>query len=517
MKKLLIASTSAVATFLLVAAVFSLVTGRSILPATGSSSLDGAKLYFDEERMATAASLPGSYRLHIDPRIGFVLQADSSVEFAKTPATTDDLGQRARVGPAPQEDSFRIALVGDSVAFGYGVRDDECLAHQLETRLNEVHGGGGSAFVCDTVAVPGWNTRNSVRFLQAHFDRYEPDLVLYLPIENDLADTEGVWESGHRRTAPDAASPDPFLTINTSRTQLLMSGVALRLGERASSGYKLLGPHALRSDLGGESSRRFDDCARLIADLDRWLEARGVPLLLLQYREEHFHLHLQRRVQRERPDLVVLPLVIKNRREDTLGHDAHANATTLSQYAIWIAGDLLERGLVPGGEGNPLAEVRPDWADRRAATPTLARVERLSDEKRAADNALLKPRIEFESAGGLLQVYGGLSPAGEVGPRFLAALAAGGRFVEVELAPLEAEAHLYPLSVRVQVDGADVGSLELRADDTTRLGRFAVPTASQVQGVAIEVRLIPESWGILESRGGRFLASCELVRLACVD
>src|SRR5262249_23718084 len=127
---------------------------------------------------------------------------------------TDELGMRARPGPPPAEDALRIVVLGDSVAFGFGLDDGDTLASQLERLLAAPLGGRAG---CATVAVPSWNAQNAWRFLLDHLDRFRPDVVLYFPVENDLEDGYGVNEAGQRRTAEDPGSAEPLLHVRAAR------------------------------------------------------------------------------------------------------------------------------------------------------------------------------------------------------------------------------------------------------------------------------------------------------------
>ncbi len=83
----------------------------------------------------------------------------------------------------------RILLLGDSVAWGWGVPVDVSFAHHLERLLGpdvEVVNG----------AVPGWSTDQEQWWLESEGHLYEPDLVLATFIVNDLPGNASVHMHG---------------------------------------------------------------------------------------------------------------------------------------------------------------------------------------------------------------------------------------------------------------------------------------------------------------------------------
>lgn len=85
------------------------------------------------------------------------------------------------------EGTIRILNLGDSVAMGWGVREQENYGRRLQQRLNEQASGEGHQYEVINAAVPGWNLENELAYLQAEGLRYEPDLILLdLTIVNDI-------------------------------------------------------------------------------------------------------------------------------------------------------------------------------------------------------------------------------------------------------------------------------------------------------------------------------------------
>ena len=73
--------------------------------------------------------------------------------------------------------TFRILNLGDSVAMGWGTREEDTYGRQLEQLLNK-QSNGVQHYEVINAGVPGWNLENALAYLQAEGLRYEPDLIL---------------------------------------------------------------------------------------------------------------------------------------------------------------------------------------------------------------------------------------------------------------------------------------------------------------------------------------------------
>jgi hypothetical protein len=504
--------------------VYALVTGRSPLSGLARTPPE-FRLHFDREREEAAARNPGEYRVHVDPRVRYTLRTNSKLAFVDAAVNTDALGIRVRAGPPPLPQARTIVILGDSVAFGTGMTDDACIAQRLEDELAAARGiTGPRDVVCRTVAVPGWNWTNEFSFLEDHFDRLRPWIVLYFPISNDLTDTDDVLETGHRRVAVDVTQPDPLLPVSLGRTQQLLSSYwprvqkgLLELTDRE------IGPVVLNVDLGGESTRRYDAMAKGIAQLARDLERRGVRFASFDLEESGFTHALARRLARMEPQFPRIPLLDKVTTQDRLPTDPHPNDTVNRVLAHWIAQELVLN--LHWVDGRLPADVVPQaYLGRRGARHGSEEESALADQARAGERAYLRDVIDPSRGHGVQQVYGGLSPAATVGARLLAALPRRRGFLEVELAPLEGRTNLYPMKIEVEVDGGRVGEIVIGdgRSDAPVLARFRLdlPVSTRADGVSddtFDVRLVPERFAVVEELGGFELASCRLVRLARLD
>jgi hypothetical protein len=483
--------------------------------------LSDLRVQYEEERNLVAASMRGKFRGDVDPRVGYTLRVGTTLDTLGVPFQSDALGLRLRTAPPPADDALRIVLLGDSVAFGVGVGDGECLAQQLEDALAAALGDAGPRHVVvRDVAVEGWNWRNSVAFLRDHLDELRPDVVLFMPIGNDLSDTEGIWETGHRRLVPDVDDGDPWLYVNLNQhgQWLLALKARFERGE-LSLGADELGPLVLNADLGGESTRRHDAMAGGIAALARDLAVQRIRFALLQYVPDPVIDSVQRRLARSGAAIPVIPLLDKVVPADTLGADPHPNANVDRVLALWTAQTLVdELHWIAARAGLPAPP--PAYATRRAKRRSVEEIEAQTAAERDAARKALVAAIEPPLGRGISQIYGGIAPSAVLGARALAALPREGSAVEVELAPLPQRGDILPVVVTVEADGRVVGTLELprgcaapvQATFALALAGATRPDGARVD--TVDLRLTPDHFVTVRELGGFDLAACRVVRIA---
>jgi lysophospholipase L1-like esterase len=106
--------------------------------------------------------------------------------------------------------TFRILVLGDSLAFGYGVAESESFPAALEALLEERIPSAAVEVV--NLGVGGYNPFNEAALLADVGVSYEPDLVLVQFCINDLNDPRLHFDASTRLrlgAIPDAAFPDP--------------------------------------------------------------------------------------------------------------------------------------------------------------------------------------------------------------------------------------------------------------------------------------------------------------------
>jgi lysophospholipase L1-like esterase len=105
--------------------------------------------------------------------------------------------------------TFRIALVGDSIAFGWAVPEEATLGKRLERRLNAWSEGPKIETV--NLGVSGYNPYTEAKWFAEIGPVLEPDLVVVQFCVNDLNDPTLHFDYATRTPLelPDEAFPDP--------------------------------------------------------------------------------------------------------------------------------------------------------------------------------------------------------------------------------------------------------------------------------------------------------------------
>lgn len=471
------------------------------------------------ERDAGAALTEGPYALDRDPDVKFRMKAGATATFVGVEATTDRFGDRVRLGPAEDPEGRRVVVLGDSVAFGYGVADDETYAHALEELLAAALPAGAPRPVARTVACAGWNFRSSFRYFRNHVERLDPDVVLYVAVPNDLDDATIVNELGWRSMDVDPSDDRPQASIERhSRLVQTMEHAPSRAAalEVVQAGGLDVVDYALRTRVTPESRRRWREFLDAIQGLHRDLAARGTELAVVLPFGRDFHRQLEILLAREAPEIPVLGLVDERADEDTLGVDPHANARCLRAGALWMAELVIERGWLPGADAARLPAQDERYAERRFEPLPPARHEAFLDELHAVYRRFLRDAVDLVRAEGIHQVYGGLLGDGTVGKLVFAGLCReGATRLEVSLERLPAASAVYPLRIAVEVDGEDAGAIDVAApgegEDPAASYELALPPGAAGRD-CVDVLLRASNW--VAWGEGEHLIAFRLRRLA---
>lgn len=124
------------------------------------------------------------------PDGSLALRAGSRASLYGHDAVIGAHGLRNRPVEQPKPDGlFRVLVLGDSVAFGWGVAEEQAFPRVLESLWNAAGPPEGASRVeVVNCGVPGWGMPNELLWLREVGIALDPDLVLVTLINNDLTD-----------------------------------------------------------------------------------------------------------------------------------------------------------------------------------------------------------------------------------------------------------------------------------------------------------------------------------------
>ena len=216
-----------------------------------------------------------------NPRLRFELRPGGVVR-AEVEYRVNELGLRGPETTIEKPPGVRrIAVLGDSIAFGYWVSDAQAFARQLEALLNDRPSAGGRVEVLN-FGVPGYNLEQEIEALRAKALAFSPDLVVVLFCLNDL---EGLFSyelglvqerSDRRRTLPGQVRE---WLVARSR---LFSWVEYRLTELEARRHFVKAKNPLDGRLYAEAvSQQRKALQGQLAVLRALVASRGIPGLVV--------------------------------------------------------------------------------------------------------------------------------------------------------------------------------------------------------------------------------------------
>lgn len=399
---------------------FSIWRGRPLLRRALDPTARMMDGWDDAQRSRLAQLTEGPFDLDADPEVGHRVKAGSSYAWLGAPAHTDGFGMRTRPQGWPQDGSPRWVVLGDSIAFGLGVRDDETYAARIERRLSECWNGEGKSPAVLTVASPGWNLESSTRWMRNHAHRYEPSLVVLLPVDNDLENRFVPSASGGRSYGIDPVhgqgrihvSSESFTDLRVAMTgRAPLDRVASVLGD----GGLVAVEHALTAGLAPESIRRYDEAVESIVRLRDELARRSCKLAVLCTWDSHFMRELEARLRQRAPDLMVSFVFDEWQKADALIGDGHPNPLCIDAGSVRILQEIGRHGLLPP-QAKPERMALPAEFQGRIAQPrTGSDAQSWLTSRQKILEKHSGPRIDLRDGTGFQQIYAGVDPDGTVG------------------------------------------------------------------------------------------------------
>lgn len=131
-------------------------------------------------------SLRAIVQTHPNDSIIYTLRPNLNLKFVRANVTTNRCGMRSPERPLTKANAtYRIALLGDSFAFGWGVEQSATFAQRLEDNLNRMANGSRNFEVLN-FGVPGYSTFQEVALFEERGLEFNPDAVLVYFVQNDF-------------------------------------------------------------------------------------------------------------------------------------------------------------------------------------------------------------------------------------------------------------------------------------------------------------------------------------------
>jgi lysophospholipase L1-like esterase len=142
-----------------------------------------------EEVMRTQGELKLKHfvRMSHNPKMVYEMVPNVSGTFHDAPLRTNSAGFADRERTLKKSDGvFRIAVIGDSIAFGWGVAPEDRYSNLLEKFLNDT-GTSHPTYEVLNFGIPGYNTVMEAALLRDRVLAYEPDALVLGYCDNDTS------------------------------------------------------------------------------------------------------------------------------------------------------------------------------------------------------------------------------------------------------------------------------------------------------------------------------------------
>lgn len=228
------------------------------------------------------------------PTLGFRMQPNQSAFTADKPCRTNRHGLRGPELPWQKAPGVkRLLVLGDSIAFGFGVREADTFARRLEGLLNQAP--GQSRWEVINAGVSAYNTTIEVNYFHEQGFRYQPDQVVLAFYWNDIHDKSNVvvddaGRLGNRSDQPPARGWQTWFNspqIYALRNVLKQSRLLYTLVERLRYVKLMLGAGSPFRDtqmaiLNGSPNARVEkgwqEVERQLLRLNQYCRTHGIDL-----------------------------------------------------------------------------------------------------------------------------------------------------------------------------------------------------------------------------------------------
>lgn len=237
----------------------------------------------------------------LNMRVDFYRVVEGSTRgFEIRPHATEEInshGMRMREVPlAKPEGTYRVLVLGDSIAFGIGVAREATFGAVLERKLRERHPDRN--FEVLNGGVISYNTEQQLDWLVERGMAFAPDALVVAHCPNDVHATPIVFREGDHlryfRPGDDASDHSPFLIEHSALYRALLAVREIAKAKDAGT-YR---PNVdLTYNVLNDPSGQFGSLARLVS----FARERALPIVIVafpyigspfpQYKKEDWDVH----------------------------------------------------------------------------------------------------------------------------------------------------------------------------------------------------------------------------------
>lgn len=298
---------------------------------------------------------PQIYRQHENPAISYALKPNVRETAYRTTVTTNSRGLR---GPELETSKPVLAVIGDSITFGYGIEDDETLPARLQEKF--------PAWSVANLGVPGYTLGQETELLREQVAAgLDPSAVLLVFYFNDLDDQrppvlDGIGilrEPGYEDTGAPACAPVTQGPLRFVPGQCWLNshsaffvGIRKFLSARQEQRNLAAQQEEYRANPGDDvAQEKLDAYAAKLDGLTAFLK--DTPRMFVIWPEKHLHAVIRPKLKAmaEARGFVVVDLydTFGNTPESLSWDTVHPSAATVKKAADIIAVSLENFRLVP--------------------------------------------------------------------------------------------------------------------------------------------------------------------------
>lgn len=223
-------------------------------------------VYFLDPEAPVGDGVPLVHRSSQVPGLAYELVPGATSELDGVSVRINSRGMRdAEPLPDDAPGLYRVAVLGDSIAFGWRVEQEQCFSDVLERELRE---RACASRPCEVLnfATTGYSTRDEVDLFLGRVDGYDPDLLILAYCMNDPA-------RDVHQPLPRYFGDKPWY-VRSHLVRMLLKSVHERRLERYGGSDYYRYAHATDGPEWPRVVAAFDD-------LRVRTEARGIPVLVV--------------------------------------------------------------------------------------------------------------------------------------------------------------------------------------------------------------------------------------------